>query len=413
MFVDLLIYAVLGSALGAATGLVPGLHVNNMLPFMLSLLPLIGDPYSLAVMIISMSVVQTFVSFIPSIFLGAPDSDHALSTLPGHRLLHEGRGFEAIKLTVIGGLGSLLASVGMLVAFSGYFPALYDLSRPYIQYVLAGVVCFMLLSERKPSRVAWAALVFLASGALGFLVLQSPVGSQQNILFPMLAGLFGISTLATSIMDKSSIPAQSKDGRLSSTWSAIVKSIALGSVAGLLVGFLPAIGVSQAAAIFQHVGGLGDARNFLTSLAGINVANEVFSLNSVYLIGNPRSGSSVAIDRIFGSIGVGDVEIFMGAIVFSAGVGAAASMLLGRRIPHLLARLNYTWLSLGIISLMCAMVLLTCGPYGLLVAGASTSIGVLCARVGVRRSSCMGVLILPSILFFTGAAPALLTLLGV
>jgi putative membrane protein len=36
--------------------------------------------------------------------LGAPDESKALNVLPGHRMLMEGKGFEAVKLNVIGSL---------------------------------------------------------------------------------------------------------------------------------------------------------------------------------------------------------------------------------------------------------------------------------------------------------------------
>jgi len=410
---ELMVFAVLGIGLGIVTGLVPGLHINNILPVLLPLLVFIGDPYYLAVMIVSMAVVQIFVGFIPSIFLGAPEADTSLSTLPGHRLLQEGRGFEAIKLTVVGGLGSLLVSLVVLVALSPYFPTFYEASRPYIQYVLIGMVAFMVISERKPARIAHAALIILLSGVLGFLVLQSSLVNQQNVLFPTLAGLFGISILATSIMQKSRIPEQSGGDEIRSRKIDLVKSIMVGAVAGMMVGFLPAIGVSQAAAMFQYVGGLSEARTFLSSLSGINVANEVFSLNSVYLIGNPRSGASVAIERIISDVTFNDVFLFVSVIIFSAGVGALVSLFLGKKIPPILARINYKWLSIGIISMMVAMIFVITGFYGIMIASVASAIGILCNYLGTKKSNCMGVLIVPSIFFFTGLTPIVSSVLGI
>lgn len=412
MLIELIIFSVFGIGLGVVTGLIPGLHINNLLPFLISLLAIVGDPYYLVAMIVSMAVVQIFVGFIPSIFLGAPEADTSLSTLPGHRLLQEGRGYEAIKLTVLGGVGSLAVSLVLMFALSSYFPKLYEVSRPYIQYVLIGIVAFMVLNEKRPRRIFFALLVFLLSGILGFLVLQSSLVNQQNALFPTLAGLFGISILVTSLLQKSSIPAQSEDNKIVCKKLDLVKSIALGSIAGMLVGFLPAVGVSQAAAIFQNIGGLSDARSFLVSLSGINVANEVFSLNSVYLIGNPRSGASVATERIVGDLSLDDVVLFVSIIVFSAGIGALVTLFLGKKIPNLLARINYTWLSLGIISVMVVMVFLITGFHGLLIALVGSSIGILCNYLGVRKSNCMGVLLLPSIFFFMGIAPAIASLIG-
>lgn len=412
MLLEILFFSLLGTGLGIATGLVPGLHINNLLPALLPLTILLG-PYNLAAVIISMAVVQVFVSFVPSIFLGAPEADTSLSTLPGHSLLHEGRGSEAIKLTVIGGMGSLVASILLTISLSKYFPILYEISRPYIQYALIGIVGFMAVTEGKPSRIIYSLAILALSGALGFLVLQSSLIPQQNVLFPTLAGLFGISILVTSMMQKSQIPPQSDGSEIRTRKWDLIKSIALGSVAGMVVGFLPAVGVSQAATIFQSIGGLSEARTFLVSLAGINIANEVFSLNSVHLIGNPRSGASVAIDSMFTSITWDDMILFISIIAFSAGIGAIASLFLGKSIPPLLMRVDYRLLSICVIGLMVAMMFFLTGFYGLLVGGVASSIGVLCNYLGVRKSNCMGVLLIPSILFFSGMTPLLMTTIGI
>jgi len=59
---------------------------------------------ALGVFIIAMAITHTFLDVLPAIFLGAPDSDTALGVLPGHKLLLEGKGLIAVKLTVAGGL---------------------------------------------------------------------------------------------------------------------------------------------------------------------------------------------------------------------------------------------------------------------------------------------------------------------
>ena len=96
MLIELLFFSLLGVPLGIVLGLLPGMHINNVIPIMLSLSFLVNNPYYLAILIISTATVQIFTSFIPSIFLGAPDEDTSLSVLPGHKMLMEGRGYEAI-----------------------------------------------------------------------------------------------------------------------------------------------------------------------------------------------------------------------------------------------------------------------------------------------------------------------------
>ena len=105
MFYDVILAVLIGCLAGCITGLIPGIHVNLISMLLISMSGyLLGmtDPISLAVFIISMAITHTFLDSIPSVFLGAPDADMALGVLPGHRLLLEGKGYEAVKLTVIG-----------------------------------------------------------------------------------------------------------------------------------------------------------------------------------------------------------------------------------------------------------------------------------------------------------------------
>ena len=103
MFFDIIAAVLVGCCAGIITGLIPGIHINLVSLLLVSVSGyFLGftSPIVLGVFIISMSVTHTFLDTLPSIFLGAPDADTALAVLPGHRLLLEGRGYEAVKLTV-------------------------------------------------------------------------------------------------------------------------------------------------------------------------------------------------------------------------------------------------------------------------------------------------------------------------
>ena len=54
-----------------------------------------------------MAITHTFIDFIPSIFLGAPDEDSVLSILPGHKLLLKGYAYTGIILTLYGSATAL------------------------------------------------------------------------------------------------------------------------------------------------------------------------------------------------------------------------------------------------------------------------------------------------------------------
>jgi len=410
--IEFVIFSLLGIAIGIITGLIPGLHVNTILPIILSSL-LFLDPYYLAVFVVSIAVTQLFISYIPSIFLGAPEEDTSLSVLPGHRLLLEGRGYEAIKLIVVGSMGSLFLTLVLIYFLSTYFQILYEASRPFIAYLIGGVVLFMILLDKEVRKILSAALIILLSGLLGILTLSSSLVPATKVLFPVLTGLFGLSTLIVSMSQKSKIPDQKVEDEMKISMAEVFKSIFLGSIAGIAVGFLPAIGVSQAATLVQYAGGMGETRSFLVTLSGINIANEIFSLISLFLVGNPRSGASVAIEKILTELSANDVLLLIGTICFVSGIAIIVTLFLGRKIPQMLVKLNYKYLSLSVIIFIVSMVAVVTGLLGLLVLVTSTSIGILCNSLGARRSNCMGVLLLPSILFFLGLNPLIISILGI
>ncbi|MBN2603476.1 MAG: tripartite tricarboxylate transporter permease, partial [Candidatus Thermoplasmatota archaeon] len=106
-----LLFSFLGVLTGIATGLLPGLHVNNIALILLSMSGSVVLSLSflvnygisenfilllLCVYIITTSLSHTFHDTIPTTFLGAPEEDTALSVLPAHSLLLEGKGFEAV-----------------------------------------------------------------------------------------------------------------------------------------------------------------------------------------------------------------------------------------------------------------------------------------------------------------------------
>lgn len=103
MLIEIIIALLAGVLLGSITGLTPGIHITLVAFFILSALAFLHvSPIALTVFIVAMSICHTFIDFIPSIFLGAPDEDSVLSVLPGHEMLIKGEGYEAVILTLYG-----------------------------------------------------------------------------------------------------------------------------------------------------------------------------------------------------------------------------------------------------------------------------------------------------------------------
>ncbi|HEX7445806.1 MAG TPA: tripartite tricarboxylate transporter permease, partial [Methanothrix sp.] len=139
-YIALVLCIALGFALGILSGLTPGLHLNNFAAMLLALSPtLIAlglTPYEIASIILAASISQTFFDAIPAIFLGAPDSETALTVLPGQRLMLEGRGIEAIRLSALGSAGSIIFALLLVVPLSWVVSNYYDYLTKYVGVLL-------------------------------------------------------------------------------------------------------------------------------------------------------------------------------------------------------------------------------------------------------------------------------------
>jgi putative membrane protein len=356
------------------------------------------SPIVLGVFIIAMAITHTFLDSIPSVFLGAPDSDMALGVLPGHRLLLEGKGYEAVKLTVIGSLIALIVTLFLIPMMIPFVPWIYAVIQPYIGHILVFVVLYMIISEKVFSKISWSVFLFFLSGVLGIIVLNW--SNIRQPLFPMLSGLFGISTLVTSLSSNTKVPKQSISETIEVSFGAKVKAILAAVFSGSLTGLMPGLGAAQAAIIaMQLVGDIG-AYAFMILLGGINTVNFAFSLVTFYTLGKARNGAVVAILEILQEISFLELGIFLFSALVAGCIATYLALFFAKVFSKLIVKVDYKKLCIWIISFITIMVVYFSGVVGLMILITSTFVGMIPSLVGVKRSHAMGCLLLPVILFF-------------
>ncbi len=398
MLMHIILVIILGVFCGIFTGLTPGIHVNLVALLLLSsssFLLRFTNPIVLCCFIISVAVTHTFLDAVPSTFLGAPDEAQAMNALPAHKLLLQGKGFEAVKLTIIGSFLCLLLSVAVVpftIPLSGF---VYELLKGYVGYLLIAIMLFMILKDDK--RIL-NFLVFMISGVLGLIVLNMP--NLKDPLFPLLSGLFGTSTLLLSISEKVSIPKQEFDETIFVKKKNIIKAVSAGTAAGILTGFFPGLGPAQGAVLAsQFVRNIGD-HGFMILVGGINTVNFIFSLVTLYTIEKSRSGVVVVMSKLLEQYTLPVLIMFLCTAV----IAGCASVFLSLRISKIFARLvtkvNYSYLASGVLFFVTLMVFVFSGWLGLIVLLVSTAVGIIPAMTDVARNHQMGCLILPVILFF-------------
>jgi len=397
MLTEVLLAIVIGIFLGIITGLTPGIHINLVSVLILSLSTYFLDLVSiffLAVVIISMAVTHTFLDTIPSVFLGAPESDTALSILPGHKLLLQGKGYEAVMLTVIGSLGGLILCVSIVPIVMYLIPIIYPYIRLVIGYLLLLVSLFLIFKERKSKL--WAFIIFTLAGVLGMVVLNSPL--LEEPLFPLLSGLFGTSMLFLSLKDNAKIPEQ-KEFKFEIKAKDCGKAVCASVLAGWVCSFMPGLGPAQGAILASTIIKL-EQKLFMVLVGGLSTVNMVLSFVTLYTLDKARNGAIVAVSKLITDISLRQLITFLFVALVVGGIATILAMNISKLFGKFMSKVNYRVLCISIISLIVILCFFLSGVMGLFVLFVSTCVGIIPQVKGIGRNHMMGCLLLPVMLYF-------------
>ncbi len=397
---ELLLLALLGCLLGVITGLTPGLHVNTIAIIGLCLFPSLSiSPLEFAVVMVSMAITHTFLDFIPAIFLGVPGEETALSVLPTHQLLLQGKALEAVQLTAIGSLLGLGFSLILLLPALFVIPIAYQSLRPFIVYILLIAVLLLIIREKEKRRIFLSTMVFFMSGWLGIMMFEQKLLSTTQVLFPVFVGLFGLSNILFSLKSETIKIPQDEFIRVKIDRKTVSSGI-LGSLGGILVGILPAMSPSQVGVLMYEIFGT-NIRSFIISISAINTSDAIYSFVSLYTIKNPRSGVATIVGKVL-EIDFNALLFIVGTMAFIALFATILHIKIGGWVMKLVGKVNYRLLSVASLLLVLILVYLITGFFGILVTLLATSIGLLPIFAGISRTHCMGVLLVPTILYFFG-----------
>ena len=410
---ELVIACLLGIGIGTITGMTPGIHVNTagaILFAVSTILLSFVSPEFLCVLMVSMSIAHALLEFVPSMLLGVPEEGTALSVLPGHKMVLEGRSKEAIRIVSIGGFGAIIVTILLLPIFAIVLPPTYELLKPvpWILLLIASIYLIYKVTSTLKGFL-WSLLLFILSGILGWIIFQAPLSSGISLMC-VFSGLFGISTILFSLNDNSTIPHQNKFYDLDID-NAKIKSIITGGTTGAILGFLPGFGPAQGSVIAQSASGQSNnddenTTNFLLAISGLNTSDCLFSLIAIYLIGNPRSGIAVYMSYLISEFNLSHLIVFIFASLIAVSLSLALCLKLGDSFSKLMSGIDYRKLSIAVIILQ-VILLYIFGlyyqaplPYLTLMLVTSTAMGLLPHYLDVGKSHLMGVLIIPAIIIY-------------
>ncbi len=393
---EILFFILAGCFFGIATGLIPGIHANTVALVAVSLFGESG--LAVAVMIVAMSTVQSFVDFIPSIFLGAGEESTFLSILPGHKLLLRGEGVSAIKFTIIGGVFGGVVAVLISPVYFLFIEEWGKIIYQFVPFILILILLVMVFWQKKQKKILWGFAVVVLSSIIGLVSLRFLAIS--NPIFPLVTGFFGLSTLLNSLRVKTKMRRQLVK-RDSYPLNPVVKYSLLSTLAGGFVSILPGVGASQAAFMAGKLKGKMSSKGYLVMLGGINTTNIIFSFFILFLLGKTRTGAAVAVKELVVLDG-NTLLIFIAVILIAIGVGAIAAEVMAIIAAKWLSKLNYALLNKIIIGLLFLLTYWFSGAVGILLLIVSAAVGLLTISTGTKRTNCMAFLMVPVILFYLG-----------
>ena len=387
-----------GVALGTLSGLVPGLHANNMALLLAGVAPSIpGPPLYVGMAMLAAGVVHTFLEIVPTLALGVPDPAMAAAALPGHRLVLEGRGREALRLSAVGSAAAVVLAAPLAVPITRAMIRLWPVLRANLSLVLGCVAAALFLTERGLTSKVVGAISFGLSALLGLGTLdlspEAPLAAG-GMLAPLFAGLFGAPVLIDAIGGEG-VPPQ--DGpEVAASKESVLGLSGLGTLAGAVVGYVPAVSSAVAATLaLLAVPGRYGARGFVVATSGVNTANTIFALFALIALGSPRTGVLVAVESASVPLSVPHLLV---AVVIGASAGILGVLGIGGRYLSVVGGMDPTRLSVGLLCALGGLSFLFAGVTGVAAYLAATAVGLVPARFHARRANLMGVLIGPIIL---------------
>lgn len=359
---DWLLEGVVGFLTGVISAIVPGMHVNNSAP-------LLDSPVALFASYIAF----TFFVVIPPVFLYSINSDVGTLLPPSQRMAMGGRVRDVLELSATSTLLSimLLSPIALLSSPFGFFHG-SGASVVLVIFILAIMIC---TERRKPE----AFFILMLSGALGFVSMRLGIS-----LMPLLAGMFGMPALLSQTLDFE-LPDRGENNRKTRLLPVFVVSSFLGFLAACLPGVTPG---TVSVLLYPF---LREDRARVFSIGAIAGANAISCIGNFYATGATRSGALVEVAKIEEIPGVlTAVMVALSTAIVSFILLSLISVLVKKRFRVEKAKPLF-------IALLVVLSFLFSGIGGVFILIVSTTIGLLALRLRVRRTNCMGAVMLPSL----------------
>ena len=439
-FMITLASVLIGTVLACVLGCLPGLHIYNVMGFVvLGVLALGGHgivvpPIYYLPAMTGMVVAWAMMNTIPSMLLGTPDESALFTVLPGQKYLMAGRGYEGTMLTAFGSLaGAYFLLLVVAPCAPKFLPIAQQVLKGHMHWVLWIIITFMIMSEwpkgGNRGRAGWAKFydawktllaglaTFLLAGFLGFVLLTaSPVSHEiafQNIM-PAFVGLFAIPWCLLNIISAADVPPQRFCKSIDVNGDILLRSVWSGGLGGGIAAYFPIVTGGVGGMLAGHACAQRDERIFIM---GQGVSKFIYYVGAFMLLFVPglnltRGGGAWMVKTLYVPSGPADYYMVLGCIAIAAGVSYLLMSPLSRIVLFLIGKFNYRHVSTFALVIIIAMVFSLTGWIGLFIALVATGIGLLPVLFGSRRLNCLGILLLPIACNMSGFGPSIARFLG-
>lgn len=392
--IEIFIAIIIGIFIGVIVGLIPGIHTNLLVVILLSIFYNSDfDQLTFSVIIISVGLTNTFIDIIPSIFLGVPESERIFNALPGHKLLLKGKANDAIIISTFGSIFSIITGIILIPLIIILIKLLYYLLKQLLPYLLLLIILFILIYKKPWKEIIISFFVFIISGILGLIVLRSTI---EQPLFVLLSGLFGISNLFVSLINKTKLVEQKQNIVFIDLKKAIITSIK-SIFSCIFITLFPGLGPSQGAFMFRSIFKQVDVKYYLMLTSGIATFDFFISLITFYTIDKTRNGAIVGVKELINNLDFELLLFFIAILLFVAGIAAIITLYLSKIFITFINKINYTILSIFVILFIILLSFLISGFYGFFILIISSFTGLIPILLKSQRSNLMGCLLIPTL----------------
>jgi putative membrane protein len=225
-------------------------------------------------------------------------------------------------------------------------------------------------------------------------------------LLPAFVGLFAVPSVVQNIVSRLEMPPQHVAATVDATPWLLTRGALAGVAGGLLAAFLPAVTGGIGALIAGHATAQRDDRLFLISQGSAKVAYYVGALLFLFVPGlnAVRGGMAAMLNSLWRVRTPQTFYAAVGATIITGVGGFLLLLQLSRLAARVVGTVRYRTISLATLIVQIAIVALFAGWPGLVVCAVAAGIGLIPNLWGSRRVNCMGVILLPVALEFSGVA---------